>query len=82
MSDKKDFFSKSFNKTKATAPPPVVQEVIVNDTVKDIHGVKLARLTLDIPQDMHRRIKIRAAEKGMSMKEYAESLFEKDLMGE
>ena len=85
MSDKKDFFSKSFNKNKketlsvlsATKP---ISEALVNETVKEIHSGDLSRLTLDIPQELHRRIKIRATEKGLSMKDYAVSLFEKDLL--
>lgn len=80
MSDKKDFFSKSFNKNKKATPS--VQEAIVNETVKEIHSGELSRLTLDIPMELHRRIKIRATEKGMSMKDYAQSLFEKDLISE
>ncbi len=80
MSDKKDFFSKSFNKNKKDTPS--VQEAIVNETVKEIHSGELSRLTLDIPMELHRRIKIRATEKGMSMKDYAQSLFEKDLISE
>lgn len=80
MSDKKDFFSKSFNKNKKDTPS--VSEAIVNETVKEIHSGELSRLTLDIPTELHRRIKIRATEKGMSMKDYAQSLFEKDLITE
>ena len=80
MSDKKDFFSKSFNKNKKDTPS--VAEAIVNETVKEIHSGELSRLTLDIPTELHRRIKIRATEKGMSMKDYAQSLFEKDLISE
>ncbi len=85
MSDKKDFFSKSFNKNKKETPSVLstgkpVAEAIVNETVKEIHSGDLSRLTLDIPQELHRRIKIRATEKGLSMKDYAVSLFEKDLL--
>ena len=85
MSDKKDFFSKTFNKNKKEASSILptgkpVAEAIVNETVKEIHSGDLSRLTLDIPQELHRRIKIRATEKGLSMKDYAVSLFEKDLL--
>ena len=85
MNDKKDFFSKSFNKNKKEASSTLpagkpVAEAIVNETVKEIHSGDLSRLTLDIPQELHRRIKIRATEKGLSMKDYAVSLFEKDLL--
>ena len=87
MSDKKDFFSKSFNKNKKDTPSvssslAKASEAIVNETVKEIHSGELSRLTLDIPTELHRRIKIRATEKGMSMKDYAQSLFEKDLISE
>ena len=87
MSDKKDFFSKSFNKNKKDTPSVVssltkTPEAIVNETVKEIHSGELSRLTLDIPTELHRRIKIRATEIGMSMKDYAQSLFEKDLISE
>lgn len=92
MSDKKDFFSKSFNKNKKEISPlqadsgavlstgKSVPEAIINETVKEIHAGELSRLTLDIPQELHRRIKIRATQKGLSMKDYAVSLFEKDLL--
>ena len=95
MSDKKDFFSKSFNKNKKDTSSILplsarsddsylakTPEAIVNETVKEIHSGELSRLTLDIPTELHRRIKIRATEKGMSMKDYAQSLFEKDLISE
>ncbi len=86
MSDKKDFFSNSLNKTKkALIPDPSVSEAPdpqtqVNAVVKDIQVGGIQRLTLDIPLELHRRIKIRAAEKGMSIKDFAVSLFEKDLL--
>ena len=81
MSDKKSFFSNSFDKNKKnTITPEPIMEAEVNKTIKEIHSVETARLTLDIPQDMHRRVKIKAAELGISIKDYAISLFEKDLM--
>ena len=81
MSDKKSFFSNSFDRNKKTVAEiePVI-EAEVNKTIKEIHNIEIARLTLDIPQDLHRRVKIKAAELGISIKDYAISLFEKDLM--
>lgn len=80
MSDKKSFFSKSFDKNKKEAIVEPVVEPDVNKTVREIHNNDIARLTLDIPQDLHRRVKIKATEKGISIKDYAISLFEKDLL--
>ncbi len=84
MSDKKDFFSKSLTQTKKTILPSVAEtpdlQTQVNAVVKEIKGGDLQRLTLDIPLELHRRIKIRAAERGMSIKDFAVSLFEKDLL--
>lgn len=84
MSDKKDFFSKSLNQTKKTILPSVSEtsdsQVVVNTVVKEIQDGGIQRLTLDIPLELHRRIKIRAAERGMSIKDFAISLFEKDLL--
>lgn len=86
MSDKKDFFANSLNRTKKTlVADPSVSEVAnpqtqVNTVVKEIQDGSKQRLTLDIPLELHRRIKIRAAERGMSIKDFAISLFEKDLL--
>ncbi len=84
MSDKKDFFSKSLNQTKKTILPSVSEtpdpQKVVNTVVKEIQDGGIQRLTLDIPLELHRRIKIRAAERGMSIKDFAISLFEKDLL--
>ena len=86
MSDKKDFFSNSLSKTKKSliADPSVTEtpdpQTQVNAVVKDIQVGGIQRLTLDIPLELHRRIKIRAAERGMSIKDFAVSLFEKDLL--
>jgi hypothetical protein len=80
MSDKKDFFSKTFDKNKKTIVAEPLTESTVNKTVKEIHGNDIARLTLDIPQDLHRRVKIKATELGISIKDYAIGLFEKDLL--
>jgi hypothetical protein len=80
MSDKKDFFSKTFDKNKKTIILETPDESTVNKTVKEIHNNAIARLTLDIPQDLHRSVKIKATELGISIKDYAISLFEKDLL--
>lgn len=78
--DKKDFFAKSLTRTKKVeeAPAPMPQ-ALINEKIREIHEAEVMRLTLDIPAEMHRRLKIRAAELGVSMKEYAASLFERDL---
>ena len=84
MSDKKDFFSKSLTQTKKSINPSVSEipdpQTQVNTVVKEIQDGGIQRLTLDIPLELHRRIKIRAAERGMSIKDFAISLFEKDLL--
>ena len=88
MSDKKDFFAKSLTKIKPaiTATPSVSEPIpdpqtVVNTVVKEIQDGGIQRLTLDIPLELHRRIKIRAAERGMSIKDFAVSLFEKEFLG-
>ena len=40
---------------------------------------KLVRLTIDTPEQMHKRLKIRAIEKGISMRDYILQLLEKEL---
>ena len=89
MSDKKDFFAKSLTKTKPTAiiadpsvPTVPDPQTVVNNVVKEIQDGGIQRLTLDIPLELHRRIKIRAAERGMSIKDFAVSLFEKEFLGQ
>lgn len=88
MSDKKDFFAKSLTKTKTTllpttlAPEPKIDpQTQINTVVKEIQDGGVQRLTLDIPLELHRRVKIRAAERGMSIKDFAVSIFEKELLG-
>ena len=84
MSDKKDFFAKSLTKTKQTTTPTVSEvpdpQAQINTVVKEIQDGGVQRLTLDIPLELHRRVKIRAAERGMSIKDFAVSLFEKELL--
>ena len=80
MSDKKDFFSKTFDKNKKAIVAVPEEEKTVNKTIKEIHSNELARLTLDIPQDLHRKVKIKATDMGISIKDYAISLFERDLL--
>ena len=89
MSDKKDFFAKSLTKTKPVAiiadpsvPTVPDPQTVVNTVVKEIQDGGIQRLTLDIPLELHRRIKIRAAERGMSIKDFAVSLFEKEFLGQ
>jgi hypothetical protein len=87
MSDKKDFFAKSLTKTKTALIPTVLAEPTIdpqtqiNTVVKEIQDGGVQRLTLDIPLELHRRVKIRAAERGMSIKDFAVSIFEKELLG-
>ncbi len=40
---------------------------------------KLVRLTIDTPESMHRKLKIKAIEKGVSMRDYILQLLEKEL---
>ncbi len=40
---------------------------------------KLVRLTIDTPEQMHKKLKIRAIEKGISMRDYILQLLEKEL---
>ena len=64
--------------------PKIDKQIAINQVLEDLHEPnedKSMRLTLDISPEMHRKIKMRAAEQGVSMKAYAKSLFEKDLKG-
>lgn len=40
---------------------------------------KLVRLTIDTPEGMHRKLKIRSIERGLSMRDYILRLLEKEL---
>lgn len=51
-----------------TTPKPPVQEKI-----------KLVRLTIDTPEGMHKRLKIKSIERGISMRDYILKLIEKEL---
>lgn len=41
--------------------------------------VRLQKMTIEIPKDLHTKIKIKAAQEGKKMKEYIIELVEKDL---
>lgn len=41
--------------------------------------VKLVRLTIDTPEDMHKRLKIKSIEQGISMRDYILKLIRKEL---
>ncbi len=56
---------------KAVAPKPKVK--IVEEKVK------LVRMTIDTPEDMHKRLKIKSIERGISMRDYVLRLIEKEL---
>jgi len=55
-------------KAKKVAPPPVVEE-----------KVKLVRMTIDTPEDMHKRLKIKSIERGISLRDYVLKLIAKEL---
>ncbi len=41
--------------------------------------VKLVRMTIDTPEDMHKRLKIKSIERGISLRDYILKLIEKEL---
>ena len=46
---------------------------------KEVQTEKLVRLTIDTPVSMHKRLKIKSIEVGVSMRDYILRLIEKDL---
>ncbi len=62
-----------------------VKQVDVNEVtniVGNIHGTdrRIQKLSLELPLDLHKKIKARAALKGVSMKRYIITLMEDDLL--
>lgn len=41
--------------------------------------VKLVRMTIDTPEDMHKRLKIKSIERGISLRDFVLKLIEKEL---
>ena len=50
-----------------------------NSSTKNDDKEKLKRITFEVPSSQHSSIKIRAASKGMTIREYMLSLIEQDL---
>ena len=55
----------------ATAPEPAIPQ-------SSIEGVKMKRLTLDIPETLHRSIKLQAVTQSVSMVDLLRTLLEKE----
>lgn len=56
----------------ATSPPS-------NETAVPNSKPKMKRLTIDVPEDLHRRFKIACAERGLNMADELRTLLEKYL---
>ena len=77
---------------KVLLPKKIIQDDEVKKKVKAIEKPKkvvkkekkttppkLVRLTIDTPEGMHRKLKIRSIESGLSMRDYVLRLIEKSL---
>ncbi len=64
-------------KTKAPVKPKT--KATKKSVEKSDKKLKLVRLTIDTPEGMHKKLKIRAIEKGISMRDYILQLLEKEL---
>ena len=66
--------------TKVPEQPKVVKPRKKTVTqLKEEQPEKLVRLTIDTPEVMHKRLKIKSIEMGISMRDYILRLIEKDL---
>ncbi|MDJ0718838.1 MAG: toxin-antitoxin system HicB family antitoxin [Prochloraceae cyanobacterium] len=54
-----------------------VEQWVENRTVNASEPVKMKRLTLDIPESLHRKIKMKAASEGVAMADLLRELLEK-----
>ena len=58
------------SKLSAEAPKKVVKKAAsMEEAVSAIHRDKAVRTSLDIPEDIHRRIKLLSVNRGISMKD-------------
>jgi predicted HicB family RNase H-like nuclease len=75
MAGKKVEFGK---RPSGNPPPPAVEEWVTsrNLSLAEPEAEKMKRLTLDIPQRLHKAIKHRATEEGVTMAELLRSLLE------
>jgi len=61
----------------AKAPSPKAKVVKAKKVVEE--KVKLVRMTIDTPEDMHKRLKIKSIERGISLRDYVLKLIEREL---
>lgn len=64
--------SKKFDLSKLSthAPKQVVKKgVSTDEAVSAIHAAKAVRTSLDIPEDIHKRLKLLSVNRGISMKD-------------
>ena len=62
---------------KLSIPPKPDAEGWVHQQKKKASSEKMKRLTLDIPERLHRAIKMKAAEEGVTIAQQLRNLFEK-----
>ena len=64
-----------------TNPIQEVKPIVVKSTPKPvvIKKEKLVRMTIDTPESMHKKLKIKSVERGISLRDYILKLIEKEL---
>ena len=60
------------------ASPPQIEETKPRPKPK-VEEARLVRMTIDTPENVHKRLKIKAVEHGVSIRKYILRLIEKDL---
>jgi hypothetical protein len=66
-----------FEQVKGFGNPTLVKQGSVQIMDDSDKGTKMKRLTLDLPEELHRVIKINAAKEGMTMAEKLRALLSK-----
>lgn len=59
----------------------VSEEIHTSKTVekKEVKKVVLQKMTIEVPKDLHKKIKVKVAQEGLKIKDYIIQLVEKDL---
>lgn len=59
----------------------VSEEIHTSETVekKEVKKVVLQKMTIEVPKELHKQIKIKVAQNGLKIKDYIIQLVEKDL---
>jgi len=59
----------------------VSEEIHTSETVekKEVKKVVLQKMTIEVPKELHKQIKVKVAQNGLKIKDYIIQLVEKDL---